>query len=203
MVCQTGTLPRTASRRLLELSQTRLTTAPANASLSVLLHLVQQDYVALSANTALCGMASTLVGVCLIGNAAAIFNVGDSRAYLVNGGQAQLMSRDHSLLDDMLTEGEITPEQAGSAARILRGLTCQFIADAEFNEFKVNIVNHVLLPDERLLLCSDGLIEVLSDAEIAALLVGHSDDALLNACKASRRVGGTDDFSVIVLTLQD
>jgi len=75
-----GTLPRAASRRLLELLQTRLNTAPANASLSALLHLVQQDYVALSANTALYGMASTLVGVRLIGNAATIFNVGDSRA---------------------------------------------------------------------------------------------------------------------------
>ena len=110
----TGTLPRTASHRLLELLQTRLATAPAT-----------------------------------------IFNVGDSRAYLLNGGQAQLMSRDHSLLNDMLTEGEITPAKSENAASILRGLTCQFIADGELDEFKVNIVNHVLLPGERLWLCSD------------------------------------------------
>ena len=75
-----GTLPSTASRSLLELLQNSLSTAPANASLSALLHLVQQDYVALSANTALYGMASTLVGVRLIGDAATIFKVGDSRA---------------------------------------------------------------------------------------------------------------------------
>ena len=110
----TGTLPRTASHRLLELLQTRLATAPAT-----------------------------------------IFNAGDSRAYLLNGGQAQLMSRDHSLLNDLLTEGEITPAQSENAASILRGLTCQFIADGELDEFKVNIVNHVLLPGERLWLCSD------------------------------------------------
>jgi len=48
----------------------------------------------------------------------------------------------------------------------------------------------------------DGLNEVLSDAEIAALFVGNSDEDLLNACKASLRAGGTDDFSVIVLALQ-
>lgn len=202
-----GTLPRTASRRLLELLQTRLATAPANASLSSLLHLVQQDYVALSANAELVGMTSTLVGVRLIGHTATIFNVGDSRAYLLtdgaNGGQAQLLSRDHSLLNDMLMAGDITPAQAENAASILRGLTCQFIVDADFDDFNVNIVNHALQPGERLLLCSDGLNEVLSDAEIAALLVGHSDEDLLNACKASRRAGGTDDFSVIVLTLED
>lgn len=112
------------------------------------------------------------------------------------------MSSDHSLINDMLRAGEITPEQAGNAASILRGLTCQFIVDSEFNEFNVNIVTHALQPGERLLLCSDGLNEVLSDAEIGALLLGHSDEDLLNACKASRRAGGRDDFSVIVLTLE-
>lgn len=201
-----GTLPRTASLRLLELLQTRLATASATVSLSTLLHQVQQDYVALSANAQLVDMASTLVGVRLVGNVATIFNVGDSRAYLLtgdtNGSQAQLLSCDHSLLNDMLLAGEIPPEQAENAASILRGLTSQFIIDAEFDEFHVNVVNHVLQPDERLLLCSDGLNEVLSDVEIAALLVGNSEEGLLNACKASRRAGGYDDFSVIVLTLQ-
>lgn len=66
----------------------------------------------------------------------------------------------------------------------------------------MNIVTHELQSGERLLLCSDGLNEVLSDVEIAALLVGHADEDLLNACKASRRAGGADDFSVIVLSLQ-
>lgn len=145
-------------------------------------------------------------GVRLIENVVTIFNVGDSRAYLLtagaNGCQTRLLSRDHSLLNDMLTEGEITPAQAENAASIMRGLTCQFIVDAEFDEFKVNVVTHELQPGERLLLCSDGLNEVLSDAEIAALLVDSSDEDLLSACKASRRAGGADDFSVIVLALQ-
>ncbi len=202
-----GALPRTASRRLLELLQISLATAPVNASLSALLRQLQKDYVALGANAALYGMASTLVGVRLIGNVATIFNVGDSRAYLLsrgaNGLQASLLSRDHSFVNDLVDEGEITQEQSEDAASFMRGLTSQFIVDAEFDEFKVNVVTRTLQPGERLLLCSDGLNEVLSDADIAKLLVGHSEDDLLNACKASRRAGGTDDFSVIVLTLQN
>lgn len=198
-----GTLPRTASQRLLELLQSRLANASPTSPLSVLLHQVQQDYVALGADAELQGMASTLVGVRLMGSTATIFNVGDSRAYLLtpggNGDQLRLLSRDHSLLNDMLHAGEITPEQARNAASILRGLSCQFIVDAEFDEFRVNLVTHELLPGERLLLCSDGLNEVLSDVEIAALFGGHSDEHLLNACKASRRAGGRDDFSVVVL----
>ena len=158
---------------------------------------------ALGANAALYGMASTLVGVRLISNVATIFNVGDSRAYLLTHGDdrphANLLSRDHSFVNDLVEEGEITQEQSEDAASFMRGLTSQFIVDAEFDEFKVNVVTRTLQRGQRLLLCSDGLNEVLSDAEIAALLVGHADNDLLNSCKASRCAGGTDDFSVIVL----
>ena len=198
-----GTLPRTASRRLLELLQTRLATAAATTSLPALLHQVQQDYAALSARAEFHGMASTLVGVRLIGDAVTIFNVGDARAYLLtqgaNGPQARLLSRDHSVLNDLIDDGEITQAQSEHAASFMRGLTSQFMADPECDAFKVNLVSHTWQAGERLLLCSDGLNEVLSDAEIAALLCGHSEEDLLNACKASRRAGGTDDFSVIVI----
>jgi protein phosphatase len=193
-------------RGLLELLQNRLATAEATASLAALLRQVQHDYVALSVvNVQLSGMASTLVGVRLVGNTATIFNVGDSRAYLLTGASekpdARLLSRDHSFLNDLIDDGEITPVQASDAASFMRGLTAQFIADTAFDEFKVNIVTHVLQPGERLVLCSDGLNEVLSDTQIANLLVSHGEDDLLNACKASRRAGGTDDFSVIALEI--
>ena len=200
-----STQPHIASRRLLELLQMRLAAAPAHASMSTLLHQVQRDYVALSVSPQFEGMASTLVGVRLVGNIATVFNVGDSRAYVFNGdaqsAHAGLLTRDHSVLNDMIDEGEIAPEQAHDAASFLRGLTSQFVADTECDEFKVNVVTHTLLPDEILVLCSDGLNEVLSDAKIAELLVtDHSVEGLLNACKVSRRFGGTDDFSVIVLS---
>lgn len=202
-----GTLPRTASRRLLELLQLRLMNLPATASLPAVLHAVQKDYAALGVNPELRNMATTVVGARLIGNFATIFNVGDSRAYLLTNGvkgcQVSLLSRDHSIISDMVAEGQISPEAARSAASFLRGLSCQFIVDAEFDDFNVNIATHELQPAERLLLCSDGLNEVLSDVEIAALFISQTDDDLLNACRAARRAGGTDDFSVIVLALQD
>ena len=200
-----GTLPRTASRVLLELLQIRLATAQPTASLAALLHQMQHDYAALSeTNAQFAGMASTLVGVRLIGPAVTLFNVGDSRAYLLTGGtiepSARLLSRDHSVVNDLIDEGEITLEQAIHTASFMRALTSQFIADPAFDEFKVNIGTHILQPGERLLLCSDGLNEVLSDTEIARLLVGNSVEDLLSSCKASRRAGGADDFSVIILT---
>ena len=195
-----GTLPRVASRRLLEILRDRLALASSTESLSTLLHRVQQDYVALSANPRFHGMASTLVGVRLLGNAVTIFNVGDSRAYLLADGRTDLLSRDHSLLNDLIDDGEITAEQATNSASILQGLTCQFIADAECDDFRVNITTHQLQPGERILLCSDGLNEVLDDAQIASLFANESEADLVNVFKAARRAGGSDDFSVIVLT---
>lgn len=64
------------------------------------------------------------------------------------------------------------------------------------------VISNQWQPWERLLLCSDGLNEILHDTEIAKLLVGKAIEDLMNACKASRRAGGTDDFSVIVLDRQ-
>lgn len=194
-----GTLPRVASRRLLEILRDHLASASATESLPPLLHRVQQDYVALSANPRFHGMAATLVGVRLLGKTATIFNVGDSRAYLLADGRADLLSRDHSLLNDLMDDGEITAEQTKNAASILQGLTCQFIADAECADFRVNTATHELQPGERILLCSDGLNEALDDAQIASLFADDSETDLAEVFKAARRAGGSDDFSVIVL----
>ncbi|MER0204454.1 MAG: serine/threonine-protein phosphatase [Nitrosomonas sp.] len=195
-----GTLPRTASRRLLEILRDHLASASATESLLSLLQHVQQDYVALSDNHRFHGMASTLVGVRLHENTVTVFNVGDSRAYLLKDGRADLLSRDHSLLNDLIDDSEITAEQAADPASILQGLTCQFIADAECDDFRVNIITHELQPGERILLCSDGLNEALDDAQIAALFANESETDLVNVFKAARRGGGSDDFSLIVLT---
>jgi len=200
-----STSPHLASRLLLESLQARLCTAQASTPLPTLLHQVRHDYVAHSGT--LLGMAATLVGVRIVGSKVGIFNVGDSRAYLLhsdeNGPHIRLLSRDHSVLNDMMDDGDITPEQSADAASFMYGLTSLFVADPDHDEFKVHVVSHEWLPGERLLLCSDGLNEVLSDTQIAMLLAGHSEDDLLNACKASRRAGGSDDFSVIVLTFRN
>ncbi|MDP3281015.1 MAG: hypothetical protein U1D41_11990 [Nitrosomonas sp.] len=64
-------------------------------------------------------------------------------------------------------------------------------------------MTHDLQSSERILLCSDGLNEALDDTQIAALFVNESETDLVNAFKAARRAGGSDDFSVIVLTSEN
>ncbi len=197
--------PHRSSWIVLKFLNAQLQQVDASASLSPILIRVQQKFAALRASADLYDndMALKLVVARLVGHAVTIFSVGDSRTYLLtkedNDRKAHLFSRDHSLLGDMLTDGEITPGQAENAASIMRDLSCQFIADAEFDEFSVKIATHTLQPGERLLLCSDGFNEVLSDTEIAALFVGNSDEDLMNVYKASCHAGGLCDFSVIVL----
>lgn len=172
-----GMQPSTTSRRLLELLQIHLVSAPANTSLSALLHQSHQDYAALGADADLHGVASTLAGVQIVEDEVTIFNVGDSRAYLVNddanGPQIKLLSRDHTALNDMIDDGDITQEQSESAASSLRGLSSQFMADAECDDFRVNIATHTWRSGERLLLCSDGLNKVLSDSDISPSRTGQ------------------------------
>jgi protein phosphatase len=192
-----------ASSRLLGRLIHLLLDANENVSIVELLHRLQVKFAALADNPNYFGMASTLVGARLVGNEATIFNVGDSRAYLLtnssNGCHAKLLSRDHNVLNDLLDGGDMTPEQAKKAASIYRGLTSQFTADPTYDRLKVNVFTHTLQQGERLLLCSDGLNEVVNDAEIAVLFAENSDEALSKAYMASRRVGGRDEFSVIVI----
>ncbi len=198
-----GTDPRATSRRLLELLWSQLAVAAPDAHLVPLLRQVQADYARLGQWPSLQGMASTLVGCRIVGAEVTVFNVGDSRAYLLADDRAVLLSRDHSVLNEMVEDGDLTAEQAGEAATFMRGLTSQFAVEADdgAENFQVNTATTLWRPGERLLLCSDGLNEALSDAQIAAALAAGADAAqLLNLCKQARRAGGTDDFSVVVLS---
>ncbi|MEO9102119.1 MAG: protein phosphatase 2C domain-containing protein [Burkholderiaceae bacterium] len=198
-----STDPRATSRRLLELLWSRLAVAAPDAHLVSLLREVQASCAQLGRRPHLRGMASTLVGCRIAGAEVTVFNVGDSRAYLLADDRAVLLSRDHSVLNEMVEDGDLTAEQAGEAATFMRGLTSQFVveADDDAENFQVNIATTLWQPGERLLLCSDGLNEAHSDAQIATGLAAGADVAqLLNLCKQARRAGGTDDFSVVVLS---
>lgn len=111
---------------------------------------MQKEFVALGATSDFRGMATTLVGARIVESTVTVFNVGDSRAYLLindeTGPHVRLLSRDHSLLNDMIYDGEITQELSIGAASFLRGLTSHFIADPEFDDFQVNVVSHQWLP---------------------------------------------------------
>ena len=144
------------------------------------------------------GMGTTLVGGVLRGNKAHIINVGDSRAYHVSKGKIHRITRDHSLVEDMIFRGDITPEEARSHPNK------NLITRAVGIDNKVNwdIYTLDLKAGDRLLFCSDGLVDIVSDEEILEEIKRYHSD-LEKCCEMLIHLalarGGPDNVTVLLV----
>ena len=148
------------------------------------------------ANPAYAGMGTTLVVGVLRGSRLLLGHVGDSRAYRWREGRLQQITRDHSLLQEQIDAGLITPEQALSSSH--RNLVTRAVGVDAF--MQVEMQEHQVMPGDVLLLCSDGLSDMLDDDAIADVLAGHetldgAGEALIAAANAA---GGKDNIAVIL-----
>lgn len=108
------------------------------------------------------GMGTTMVAALVTGGRAYLLNIGDSRAYYISGDGIRRITRDHSLVEDMVRRGDITPEEARTHPQknlITRALGTEEQVRADFYRQSVK-------PGDWLLLCSDGLSNVVSDQEM-------------------------------------
>ncbi len=108
------------------------------------------------------GMGTTLVGAAISDDTAYVINIGDSRAYCITENGIQLITRDHSLVEDMVIRGDITREEA--AVHPNRNLITRALGTGP--EVIGDIFKLELNQGEYLLLCSDGLTNVISEQEI-------------------------------------
>lgn len=146
------------------------------------------------------GMGTTLVAVLVREQTASILNIGDSRCYHVGEGGIRRVTRDHSVVEDMVARGDITPEEARTHPRK------NLITRALGSEPKVqpDLYEQALLPGEFLLLCSDGLSNLLTDQEIhAEILRGGTPE---NCCKRLLDIaisrGAPDNVTVVLMEIQ-
>src|SRR5690242_13471525 len=112
-------------------------------------------------------VASTVVVMLARGDHFACLWAGDSRAYLLRGGVFRQITRDHSLVQELVEAGAIRPDEALNHPRsnvITRAV------GAEIDDFILDKVSDRLVPGDRFLLCSDGLCKSLTDAELGSLL---------------------------------
>ena len=108
------------------------------------------------------GMGTTMVAALVQGDTAYILNIGDSRAYHINQGGIVKVTRDHSVVEDLVIRGDITPEQARVHPQknlITRALGAE-------GQVRSDLFQRRLEPGDFLLLCSDGLSNVLTDQEL-------------------------------------
>ncbi len=145
------------------------------------------------------GMGATLTAAWIDGAKLSIAHVGDSRAYLLRGGNLLQLTRDHSLVAEQVRRGILTPaeaEESDMQSVLLRALGAQA-------EIEVDAEEHVLFPRDVLVLCSDGLTRMVTEPEIAGTLQAETDPI-----KASEKLvalanerGGEDNITVVVVRL--
>ena len=147
-------------------------------------------------NSNLSGMGTTLVLASCIGNEAIVANIGDSRLYLVNDAMTQI-TRDHSLVEEMVTLGGIDREMARNHPDkniITRAVGVKEKVAADF--FEVDLTK-----GDKLLLCSDGLTNMLRDEEIYQIIQDNKEleQAAKALVDAANENGGRDNIAVVLI----
>lgn len=150
---------------------------------------------------ALAGMGTTITGVVVRDDALHLAHVGDSRAYLLRGGDLRRLTQDHTWVDEMIRGGEMT-EAEGRNHPQRSMLTRALGIDREVT---VDETQLPLRDGDRVLLCSDGLTSLLDDDVIGDLLRAREDakttaDALI---RAANNAGGVDNTTVVLLDITE
>lgn len=142
------------------------------------------------------GMGSTLVGLMANGKRACVVNVGDSRAYLITKRHIEQITRDHSLVEDMVSRGKITREEAQNHPQkniITRAVGVEASVSSDLFDVKFS-------SGSRILLCSDGLSNLISAEELR--MICSNNDSVKAACNAMLELalkrGAPDNVTVIL-----
>lgn len=173
----------------LSVTAMRLCTAIAKANREIFEYALQQPQ--------LYGMGTTLVAALFYGAKVTIASIGDSRVYRYRQGYFEQLTVDHTVVQEQLEYGLITPEQArlaGSRGLITRALGVDSGVEVDMQEQPV-------LSGDVFLLCSDGLFDMMDDSEIQSTLEhaeGDLDRAAQNLVDLANDKGGYDNISLIL-----
>ncbi|HEU5418115.1 MAG TPA: PP2C family serine/threonine-protein phosphatase [Streptosporangiaceae bacterium] len=149
----------------------------------------------IGANQALAGMGTTLTALLWSGRQLALAHVGDSRAYLLRDGELTQISRDHTVVQALLDDGRITPEEALShpqRSMVLRALGSPSAEpDLQLLEARAG---------DRYLLCSDGLYDVVPAAEISRVLAAAvtPEAGAAELVDLANAGGGPDNITCVI-----
>lgn len=151
---------------------------------------------AANSNPQYSGMGTTLVVGVFQDGRLMLGHIGDSRCYRLRGGQFEQITKDHSLLQEQMDAGLITPEQAATSTNknlVTRALGVEDAVLLEVNEHKVE-------PGDVYLMCSDGLSDMLDDDAIAQVLSGEGslEQKTVQLIDSANANGGRDNISVLL-----
>lgn len=152
---------------------------------------------AANSNPKYASMGTTLVAVQFFDNRLAVAHVGDSRLYRLRDGKLTRMTRDHSLLQEQLDSGMLTPEQA----RFSQNKNLVTRALGVDTAVIIDVSEHAVQPGDVYLLCSDGLSDMVEDDGIAMALTrlsGNLSYCATQLVQMANDNGGRDNVSVVL-----
>lgn len=144
------------------------------------------------------GMGTTVVLCMRKGNKIIIAHVGDSRAYVIENGIIKYVTKDHSYVQQLVDDGEISAQEAKAHPMkniITNAVGVQEIVNVDIAELEVND-NSVIT------LCSDGVSNVMTDERLAEISSDCSDDPAKTLCEEAQKLGSSDDVTAIVINLR-
>jgi serine/threonine protein phosphatase PrpC/CRP-like cAMP-binding protein len=145
------------------------------------------------------GMGTTLCALVTTQGHGFIVHVGDSRVYLVRGDKTHQLTQDHSLQNELLKRGKLTPDQIAQVKQknaLTRAIGVYASVDVDTLDFDI-------LPGDRLLLCSDGLYSYLRKGELNSIFEGAPDQAAQRLITLANQRGGHDNITAVVLATGD
>lgn len=147
-------------------------------------------------------MGTTLVSAVIHGKYVTIANVGDSRAYLMRANQLTQITIDHSLVNDQVKDGRISADQARRSPQ-RNILTHALGAEPQLDRRLPSIFEIDLLPEDRLLLCSDGFYDVMQQQDYLDVLAGaDTGDSARQLSAIAQKRGTNDNVSAIVVAVK-
>ena len=149
------------------------------------------------------GMGTTITAIAVVadphdGEAFAVANVGDSRSYVLRHGRLRQLTIDHSFVQELVAEGAITRDEARTHPR--RNIVTRALGIEPY--VRVDSWTMPIIRGDRFVLCSDGLVDEITDDAITTILNEHADDPQAAAealVDAANEAGGRDNITVVVV----
>ncbi|CAH0120113.1 MULTISPECIES: Stp1/IreP family PP2C-type Ser/Thr phosphatase [unclassified Paenibacillus] len=192
----------TVAERLMPLAPGLTGPACAEALREAILHANNVIYEMASQDERYHNMGTTIVAVLLNGENGFVGHIGDSRAYNINDTVIRQLTDDHSLVNELLKSGQISLEESRRHPRrnvVIRALGTDAEVEVDINPIQLE-------QGEILLLCSDGLSDLMTDEEIAAIVSLPSlslEEKAERLLRDALQAGGEDNITVVLLEQTD
>jgi|AntDeeMinimDraft_5_1070356.scaffolds.fasta_scaffold05071_3 protein phosphatase len=144
------------------------------------------------------GMTATLVAAEILGAEVTVYHVGDSTAWLVRGEEPERLTREHTILERMIDEGDISAEEAEGLASIYDGLDCYFTAAPGEEKPRHDQCSFEARDGDTLILASDG-IESLDSSALVHHCRDGAEDSASAIVQAAIDAGSDDNVTVVVI----